>query len=267
MRHFQAKLVVKAATAALLACGSAAVAQSVNIDFGTPGTGPSSSYAGAGRHGAWNVIGVMPSSVRFDLVGRSGQPIVAKIYNLGGSAMLDHDNGATTGDHEALLDDMFISFNNPVDLCLYFENLLPGEYDVVLYGVTPDNAAHLNRMRVDNSTPGPTWIGGAFPGSHVEGLTFSKHRVTVTNGRINPHAGEFGANYQSGVNGVQLLYLGACPGDATADFSVNFADLNMVLSNFGAVGAPGSVPGDVNNDGQVNFGDLNIVLSEFGRLC
>ncbi|MBX3352593.1 MAG: choice-of-anchor B family protein [Phycisphaeraceae bacterium] len=55
------------------------------------------------------------------------------------------------------------------------------------------------------------------------------------------------------------------PGDANNDGTVNFADLNAVLSSFGEAGfMPGLLQGDVNNDGVVNFADLNEVLSNFG---
>lgn len=63
-----------------------------------------------------------------------------------------------------------------------------------------------------------------------------------------------------------VLFLGgrnALPGDANGDGVVDFADLNIVLSNFGDTGAPGD-PGDLNGDGVVNFVDLNLVLSGFG---
>lgn len=56
-----------------------------------------------------------------------------------------------------------------------------------------------------------------------------------------------------------------CPGDANEDRLVDFADLNIVLSEFGQ-----SQPwfeGDVNADGVVDFRDLNIVLSAFGTPC
>lgn len=56
-----------------------------------------------------------------------------------------------------------------------------------------------------------------------------------------------------------------CSGDANGDRIVNFADLNIVLSNFGQSGP--SVPGDVTGDGVVNFADLNLVLSFFGTSC
>ncbi len=62
-----------------------------------------------------------------------------------------------------------------------------------------------------------------------------------------------------------LLFSMPCAGDATGDRVVNFADLNMVLSNFGSMGA--GLPGDVNGDGAVNFADLNLVLSNFGVSC
>jgi hypothetical protein len=58
-----------------------------------------------------------------------------------------------------------------------------------------------------------------------------------------------------------------CSGDANGDGSVTFADLNLVLANFGAAGVPGAVPGDVNRDGVVNFADLNLTLSNFGVAC
>lgn len=55
------------------------------------------------------------------------------------------------------------------------------------------------------------------------------------------------------------------PGDANNDARVDFADLNALLSNFGASGPDdGALLGDVNLDGVVDFADLNAVLSNFG---
>ncbi|MGP1309773.1 MAG: hypothetical protein ACTS27_06215 [Phycisphaerales bacterium] len=56
-----------------------------------------------------------------------------------------------------------------------------------------------------------------------------------------------------------------CPGDTNGDNTVNFADLNNVLSTFGQTG-PG-LAGDVNGDDIVNFDDLNTVLTNFGTEC
>lgn len=59
----------------------------------------------------------------------------------------------------------------------------------------------------------------------------------------------------------------ACAGDTNGDRLVDFLDLNVVLSNYGATGAPGPGAGDVDGDGDVDFGDLNIVLGAFGTSC
>ncbi len=56
-----------------------------------------------------------------------------------------------------------------------------------------------------------------------------------------------------------------CLGDASNDHRVDFTDLNLVLTNFGATGF--GFPGDVNNNGVVDFADLNLVLTYFGGGC
>lgn len=250
-----------------IAISCAASGQSINIDFGKATTAPSSTYAGAGRFGVWNTLGVMPASQRFPLVDRAGTPVAATIYNLGGSSMLEANNAGTSGDDERLMDDMFLSANDPVDLCLFFENLLPGEYDVIVYAMTPNDPALFSRVRVDFATPGPVFIGGAWPGAHQEFVTFARHRVTTSNGRINPHSGLFNGFMQSGINGLQLLYREPCPGDADKDFGVTFTDITTILGQFGNTGVPGETFGDSNNDGAVDFGDITATLGAFGSLC
>ena len=54
-----------------------------------------------------------------------------------------------------------------------------------------------------------------------------------------------------------------CPADTTGDGSVDLADLNLVLGNFGQTTADG----DTNGDGQVDLADLNTVLGAFGAAC
>lgn len=56
-----------------------------------------------------------------------------------------------------------------------------------------------------------------------------------------------------------------CPGDATGDLIVNFADLNVVLGMYGQAGV--GLAGDVDGDGEVGFADLNAVLGVFGVSC
>lgn len=54
-----------------------------------------------------------------------------------------------------------------------------------------------------------------------------------------------------------------CPGDVNADGSVDLADLNLVLANFGQT----TPDGDADNSGGVDLADLNIVLGAFGTIC
>jgi hypothetical protein len=56
-----------------------------------------------------------------------------------------------------------------------------------------------------------------------------------------------------------------CAGDVDFDRVVNFADLNAVLSNFGAQDI--TLPADLNASGVVDLADLNLVLSAFGVSC
>jgi hypothetical protein len=58
-----------------------------------------------------------------------------------------------------------------------------------------------------------------------------------------------------------------CIADVNGDESIDFLDLNAVLSAFGATGEPGANPADLNGDGVVNFTDLNAVLVGFGTNC
>ena len=53
------------------------------------------------------------------------------------------------------------------------------------------------------------------------------------------------------------------PGDANLDGTVNFTDLNIVLTNYNQAG--GWMQGDFNHDGVVNFADLNILLTNYNQ--
>mgnify|MGYP004451186151 CR=1 FL=1 len=54
-----------------------------------------------------------------------------------------------------------------------------------------------------------------------------------------------------------------CPGDVSGDDTVDLADLNLVLANFGQQ----TDSGDTNGDGVVDLADLNAVLGAFGTDC
>jgi hypothetical protein len=190
---------------ALLCVTSAVPAwgQSINVDFGS-GTPPSDGYAAAGAAGRWNVIGVLPPYSTAPLVDIHGAPIAADIYMYGGTAMLSASDPALSGADAALMNDMLLGHNDPVDECLWIENLVDDEYEVLIYAMTPNDTSLFCRVRVDNGTPGPTMVGGAWPGVHEEGVTYERFIVHSSGGVIAFHSGLYGGYFQSGMNGVQI---------------------------------------------------------------
>lgn len=79
--------------------------------------------------------------------------------------------------------------------------------------------------------------------------------------------GEFALSGSEIAQNVARWYVarGCCPGDANVDLRVDLLDLNLVLSEFGAVGA--GLHGDITRDGRVDFLDLVGVLGFFGSPC
>ncbi len=134
----------------------------------------------------------------------AGTPIAARIYMYGGAQLLQADDPAISGDDAALMDDMLIGWNDPVDECLWIENLVDDTYEVLIYAMTPNDPSRLCRVRVDNGTPGPDSVGGAWPGAHQRGVTYERFVVHTTGGLIAFHSGLYGGYFQSGMNRVRI---------------------------------------------------------------
>jgi len=189
---------------------AALAAQSLNIDFGSAGSTPSATYDAAGGVGTWNSIGVLQPFVRAPLLNGDGSSTGVEIYMFGGTQLLEVDIPETNGDDAALMDDMLIGFNDPVDVCIWVTGLANDSYEVLTYAMTPGDPATISPARVDFATPGPTNVGGAWPGSHIPTITFARHTITIANNRIALHSGTYnGGPFQSGINGIQIRPLSA----------------------------------------------------------
>ena len=248
----------------LVCCAvSAASGQSYNIDFGDAGDAPGSSYAAAGLKGVWNTLGVPTPGVYYPLVNLQGQATGAELYNIGGTQILSTDNGATSGDHDALMDDMLIGFNNPIDVCIWVRNLPPGSYEVMIYAMTPNDAALMSRTRVDFANEGPAFVGGAWPGGHQLLTTYSRFTVTIGGNTIGLHSGLQNGLIQSGINGIQIRRLKT--GDTNGDAVVNIQDLLNVVAGWGPCPSdPPMCAGDITGDQNVNIQDLLAVVANWG---
>jgi len=246
----------------VMVCGGVANAQSINLEWGSPETAPSAEYAAVGLPGVWNTFQEMSPGVRLPLVGLNGDPVPADVLNIGFDIIESAANPLTSGEHEALLDDCYTSFNDPIDGCLFFNGLEPGEYEVIMYAVAPDDAALTNRLRVDENVLPPEFVGGEWTGQHVDGLSFLRQRATVGNdGRLGVHSGLIGANIRSVLNGMQIIKLSdVCTGDCNTDGEITFDDLICALFSFGTA----SFTADCDGNEEVDFNDLVCTLFAFG---
>jgi len=86
--------------------------------------------------------------------------------------------------------------------------------------------------------PGEEFVGGAWPGSHVQGVTYSRHVVQVTSGFMGMHIGiPSGGNTAIGAawNGLQIRPLAAGPPAAPAVSSIGVWALVAILLAAGAL--------------------------------
>ena len=123
----------------------------------------------------------------------------------------------------------------------------------------PDTLAYTN---CDQEIGNPhLTIGGAWPGGHVEGITYARHIAEVTNGNLGLHSGIVpGENPALGAacNGIQIRLLVDCPADFDGDGVVGAADLAIMLGAWGTNGA------DLNGDRTTNAADLALLLGAWG---
>ncbi len=252
------------AIAAISLATLGAHAQSFNVDWGSLDSSPSSSYGAQGLPGVWNTFDAMPNFQRLALVGLDGSPIKADIMNIGFDVIESADIPTTFGDDEALLDDCFTAFNDPIDGCIIMRFLEPGEYSVILYGIAPDDATLLNRLRIDQNAEEPEFVGGAWSGEHENGVTYMTQNATVgEDGRLDLHSGLNGGFIRSVLNGMQVVKIEPCLADLTDDGELDFFDVSAFLDAFGAQ----DPAADFTGDGEYDFFDVSAFLDEFGAGC
>ena len=187
-------LVVSLALVAALARATAA--QDFNVDVGLPGSQPPATYAAAGQAGVWNSTlsahtppftpGPTPSDDM--LVDIHGNPTGVGFHQFGGMDLYTVVDPSVSGDDAALLNDYLATHSPSLATCPYLNGLENGTYEVLTYAWMPNNPATLQKVNFDGH-PGQTFIGGAWTGGHVEGITYSRDIITVTTGHIGWHIG------------------------------------------------------------------------------
>lgn len=229
-------------TLALAFCTAPLSAQSLNLDFGEPLTGPSSNYGAAGSPGFWNAVRA-DNNVNYALKNLAGNVTGVLFHQYGGTAVITSNDPSVSGDDALLMNDGITTYNPGLDSCFYFNGLQPGTYEVITYAWRPDNLTQMAKTFIDN-TPGLEISGGAWPGQHAHGVTYARHIVTVDgSGFMGPHSGlAAGANAALGAmcNGMQLRRMDEivafCFGDGSLSTPCPCAAPNTVPNPSGAAG-------------------------------
>lgn len=160
----------------LLAAGlsTTALAQSINIDLGVPGTAPPDGYGAAGMPGARNKFEAVDTHITYPLFDLHGNPTGATLHQIGGTEIRDAALGGPgdpTGSDAVLLKDTLVT-HTTVENCLFINSLTPGTYEVRSYAWMPDEPTIMSNVHIDTN-PTSTLVGGGWPGLQREGVTFA----------------------------------------------------------------------------------------------
>src|SRR5215813_341006 len=207
------------ALAALVGVEDLARAQAFNIDFGTAANKPADTYAAAGLPGVWNGIEGQ-SGTTYALVGLDGRPTGVTLTQSGATSLISTSDSSVSGDDAALLDDALITTNASQEVCLGIHGLSPGTYEVLIYAWMPNAPTVKSRARQDLSTM-TIDVGGAWTGSHVEGVTYARWVLTIdSSGFLGSHSGIVPNALPSNgaaLNGVQIRPLTSGNPDAASN--------------------------------------------------
>lgn len=182
-------------------------AQSLNIDAVKTGlhNPPSSAYAGAaGQAGPWCTVVGIGLSNSFTLVDVHDNGVETGFAHTAGSGLdSTFDAPSTSGDDQLLLDDgsaLGAGASMSWDLGPLFE----GDYQVYTYAWDPMTPSNQTLVSVTGALEAPQAVGGAWTGTHAQGVTYALHTLHVAAGAsVHVDCGALGAG--GFVNGFQLV--------------------------------------------------------------
>lgn len=225
----------------LLTCGlltvacALASAQSFNLDSLNAFGNPSNAYGAAGAQpGFWTNVdgygGLAPQSLN-DI---AGNPTAVTVDFASGTNFYS-DNAATSGDDQALLDD--VQDTGAGGATWIISGLAAGNYRVYAYAWAPDNPVYVTNVAVTGGSAGVQSCGGSpWSGTHQQGVTYV---TDVVNGI--PAGGSLqisftvGAGFAS-VNGVQIVLLPPVPPPTT--YCTAGTSTNGCVPSISATGIP-----------------------------
>lgn len=219
----------------ILTVAAYCAAQSFNIAIGPQTAQPSSSYPAAGIPGYWNALPAVHGSFTQNLRDLNNVVTGVRLYQYGGTALMDGTDGGIEGDDGVLLNHYLITYTPTLETCVFLDFLQPGEYEAIIYGWMPNNPDALAYTNCDEEPGNPhEYVGGAWAGYHEEGVTYSIHYALVGgNGRLRLHSGIVPGGEPSigaACNGVQVRKLPPrVPADMNCDGLKNGRDVDAFV--------------------------------------
>ena len=180
-----------------------AFAQPIYVDFGNAFGVPVTAngfHAAAPNLGApatWNNFSVAPTNAALvNINGSAAAPVT--ITATGANFNFSFNNAASTGDDQALMDDLI---DGPT--AITFNNLAAGNYQIYTYASAPDSAGFLTNVSIggNNQVVGGAWVGP--PLQYAQGITHALHNVNHPGGALTVNLST-AAGFAS-VNGIQIV--------------------------------------------------------------
>lgn len=252
---------------ALLFAAASVQAQSFNVDIGSSNLSiPNSTYgAAAAQPGVWTRVSAVPAGPQALKDLSTGNLTAVTLTVTGGLGDFSFNNAGTALDDERLLDDAMDLGTSASTWT--FSGLAAGNYQVYTYAWAPDDVSYRTNVAVTGAAEASQLVGGAWAGSHAQGLTYALHTRSIAAGgtivvTTNTSIG-FGA-----VNGFQIYKVpdvgpiqAFCFGDGSSTLCPcgNFGGTGRGCDNSaGTGGALLSATGQLAND--------TIVFSSSGEL-
>ncbi len=217
-----------------LASAPGAFAQAINIDIGDPASAagvPTNAYgAVAGLPGLWNAI---DSTINVQpLLDVAGNTTTATIL-IGGNGNFYTNNAGTSGDDEALMDDLWCPAGS-ADLIV--SGLADNTYTFYTYAWAPDNSTYVTNVDILLSVDPSQDVGGVWPGGHLLGTTYALHTGIVVSGGNDVEIDLTAVVQFDSVNGIQIVPDSGPLGNNYCSPAVpNSTGLSGTISAFGSL--------------------------------